>query len=66
MVEGDTEGKIEKVVSKTAPKTQQSSSAADEKVKMHEGRYSMASMTKYKRRSKYFNRLRELPATIWT
>lgn len=34
MVEGDTEGKIEKVVSKTAPKTQQSSTAGDGKVEM--------------------------------
>lgn len=34
MVEGDIEAKIEKVVSKTAPKTQQSSTAGDGKVKM--------------------------------
>lgn len=34
MVEADIEAKIEKVVSKTAPKTQQSSTAGDGKVKM--------------------------------
>ena len=55
MVEDDTEGTIEKVVSKTAPKAQQSGTAGDKKVKMHEGRYSVGSMTKYKRRS--FKRL---------